>query len=98
MGRSEPDAALGLARQQKNNGKPAWAKVVPNGVEIVALLPDPAGRDEGNEAVEIGNSTDKPVDLAGWKLRDRAGNKYRLAGTVAAAGRLRIVMTRPRCR
>ena len=66
---------------------------MPNGVEIVGLLPDPVGRDEGHEAVEIGNSTDQPVDLAGWKLRDRAGNEYRLAGTVAAKGRLRIVMT-----
>jgi hypothetical protein len=64
-------------------------------VEIVGLLPDPAGRDEGHEAVEIGNSTAQPVDLAGWKLRDRAGNQYRLAGTVAAGGRLRIVMNPP---
>ena len=61
----------------------------------MALLPGPKGRDEGHEAVEIGNSTDKPVDLAGWKLRDRAGNAYRLTGTVAAKGRLRIVMNPP---
>jgi len=80
---------------QKDNGKPVMGEVVANGVAVVALLPDPAGRDEGNEAVEIGNSTDKPVDLAGWKLRDRAGNEYRLAGTVATRGRLRIVMTTP---
>jgi hypothetical protein len=68
---------------------------VPNGVEIVGLLPNPVGRDEGNEAVEIGNSRSQPVDLAGWKLRDRAGNPYRLAGTVPAKDRLRIVMTAP---
>ncbi|MCY2987044.1 MAG: lamin tail domain-containing protein [Planctomycetota bacterium] len=80
-------------KAQKSKGQPAQAEVVPNGVEITALLPDPVGRDEGHEAVEIGNATDKPVDLAGWKLRDRAGNQYRLAGTVAAKGRLRIVMT-----
>ncbi|NLS97593.1 MAG: hypothetical protein GXX96_36095 [Planctomycetaceae bacterium] len=78
---------------QKNNAKPALGDVVPNGLEVTDLLPDPVGRDEGHEAVEIGNSTDKSVDLGGWKLRDRAGNEYRLAGTVAARGRLRIVMT-----
>lgn len=66
---------------------------MPNGVGIVALLPNPYGRDDGHEAVEIGNSTAHPVDLAGWKLRDRAGNEYRLAGTVATKGRLKIVMT-----
>jgi len=80
---------------QKNRGIPVLGEVVANGVEIMGLLPDPAGRDEGNEAVEIGNSTDRPVDLAGWKLVDKAGNQYRLAGTVAAKGRLRIVMTTP---
>ncbi len=66
---------------------------MPNGVEIVGLLPDPAGRDEGREAVAIGNSTDKPVKLAGWRLRDRGGNEYPLAGEVAAKSRLRIFMT-----
>ena len=75
--------------------KPAVSDVVLNGVAITGLLPDPKGRDEGQEAVEIGNSTDQPVDLAGWKLRDRAGNEYRLAGTVAPKGQLRIVMTTP---
>ena len=68
-------------------------EVVINAVEIVGLLPDPVGRDEGHEAVEIGNGTAQPVDLAGWRLVDKAGNEYRLAGTVAAKGRLRIVMT-----
>lgn len=53
------------------------------------------GVDRGNEAVEIGNSTAQAVDLAGWKLRDRAGNQYRLTGDVTAQGRLRIVMTTP---
>lgn len=38
---------------------------------IVALLPDPKGKSEGNEAVEIANSTAQAVDLAGWKLRDQ---------------------------
>jgi endonuclease YncB( thermonuclease family) len=80
---------------QKDSGKPALGDVVPNGVAIIALLPDPKGKDEGNEAVEIGNSTAQPVDLAGWRLRDRAGNEYRLAGTAAAKGRLRVVMATP---
>ena len=59
----------------------------------LGLFPDPVGRDEGREAVEISNSTDQRVALARWKLRDRAGNEHRLAGTAAAKGTLRIVMT-----
>jgi endonuclease YncB( thermonuclease family) len=78
---------------QKDNGTPVLGEPVPSGVAVVGLLPNPDSRDEGQEAVEIGNDTAQPVDLAGWKLRDRAGNEYRLAGTVAANGRLRIVMT-----
>jgi micrococcal nuclease len=79
----------------REKGKLTVAEVMPSGVAIVGLLPDPVGKDEGHEAIEIGNSTDRPVDLAGWKLRDRGGNEYRLAGTVASKGKLRIVMTTP---
>jgi endonuclease YncB( thermonuclease family) len=88
-----PTAPWDWRKAQKDKGKPAVGELVPNGVAVVGLLPDPVGRDEGHEAVEIGNSTDQPIDLAGWKLRDRAGNEYRLAGTVVAKRRLRIVMT-----
>ena len=58
--------------------KPAVGDAVLNGVAITGLLPDPVGRVEGQEAVEIGNRTGQPVDLAEWKLRDRAGKEYRL--------------------
>jgi len=64
--------------------KLADAPVVPNGVEIVALLPNPSGVDEGNEQVTISNGTERDVDLKGWKLLDRAGNKFQLSGMVAA--------------
>ena len=64
-----------------DTGKPAVGEVVINAVEIVGLLPDPVGRDEGDEAVEIANGTAQPIDLAGWRLVDEAGNQYRLAGT-----------------
>jgi hypothetical protein len=43
-------------------------------VRILALLPNPDEPDEGREQVTIGNGTAEAVDLAGWMLRDRAGN------------------------
>ena len=68
---------------------------MPNGVEIAALLPNPAGRDEGHEQVVIRNATSTDVDLDGWSLRDRAGHVFWLAGKVPAKGTLTITMTEP---
>ena len=69
--------------------------VVPNGVEIVALLPNPNGTDEGNEQVMISNGTDKDVDLDGWKMLDQAGNRYQLSGRVQAARGVTITLDPP---
>ena len=83
--------------QQRSPAKSPLAElpVVPNGVEIAALLPNPDGKDEGNEQVRIRNGTDRVVDLAGWKLLDRAGNKFQLTGKVAAGGAVTIRLDPP---
>lgn len=39
--------------------------VEPNGMAIVALFPDPVGRDKDHERIKIGNSTDRAVKLDG---------------------------------
>ena len=56
-------------------------KVVPNGVEIIALLPNPEERDKSVERVVIRNQNKDAVWLDGWKLTDRAVNVYVLADT-----------------
>ncbi|HEY1603523.1 MAG TPA: thermonuclease family protein, partial [Pirellulales bacterium] len=71
------------------------AKIEPNGVEIVALLPNPVGRDRGHEEVTLANSTAQEIRLHGWKLQDRAGNEFRLSGSIPAKGKLPITMTDP---
>lgn len=63
------------------------------GVSILALLPDPDGPDEGNESVTLGNATDADVDLAGWKLVDKAGRKFVLAGKIPAGQTRSIRLT-----
>jgi hypothetical protein len=65
------------ARREKTNVRSGDIKVVPNGVKIVALLPNPQGTDAGNEQVTIANSTNKSVTLQDWKLIDKAGNGVR---------------------
>jgi hypothetical protein len=64
----------------------------PAGVRILALLPNPDGPDEGREHVTIGNGTDLAVDLAAWMLRDRAGNRFVLSGTIPSQESLTITM------
>ena len=68
---------------------------MPNGVMIVGLLPNPEGRDAGNEQVIIANSTGQSIDFSGWKLVDRAGNTYRLSGLAKPGGLLAVTMTEP---
>ncbi len=81
------------AQRAKSDVPLSNVKVVPNGIEIVALLPNPKGVDAGNEQVTIANSTNEPLNLRGWKLVDRADNEFALRGMVAAKKSLVVTMT-----
>jgi len=61
-------------------------------LRILSLLPNPKGKDAGNEQVTLVNVTNKPVSLRGWSLRDKAQHGYGLSGTIPANGRLVITM------
>ena len=61
-------------------------------VRILSVLPNPDGPDEGREQVTIGNGTAEAVDLTGWMLRDRAGNRFALTDSVPAQQQLTITM------
>jgi Lamin Tail Domain/Endonuclease/Exonuclease/phosphatase family len=65
----------------------------PSGVRIASVLPDPVGEDKGNEQVTTANGTSAALNLAGWILRDRSQNEFKLTGTVTASGTLAITMT-----
>jgi len=45
------------------------------------LLPDPTGRDETDEFIELSNAGDEPVNLTGWKLTD-GKTDFELDGTI----------------
>jgi Lamin Tail Domain len=64
----------------------------PVAVRILSLLPNPDGPDEGREQVTIGNGTAEEVNLTGWMLRDRAGNRFTLTGSVPSQQQLTITM------
>ena len=79
--------------RSRNKNRPTI--VVPNGIEIAALLPDPKGRDAGHEQVTITNGTDTDVDLNGWRLQDHAGNRFSISGQIHKRGKLVVTMTKP---
>jgi hypothetical protein len=61
-------------------------------VRIRALLSNPDGPDDGREQVTIGNETADEVNLVGWMLRDRAGNRFTLSGVIPAQQQLTLTM------
>ncbi len=53
-------------------------------VFISELLPDPSGSDE-NQWIELWNSGQEPVDLAGWSIRNiRTAKTFALSGAILA--------------
>jgi hypothetical protein len=61
-------------------------------VRILSLLPNPEGPDEGREQVTISNGTAEAVELTGWTLRDRAGNRFILTSNIPAQQQLTLTM------
>jgi endonuclease YncB( thermonuclease family) len=72
--------------------KPTTKKGKPGVLRILSLLPNPKGKDAGNEQVTLVNTSKKAVSLRGWSLRDKAKNVYGLSGSIAANGRRVITM------
>ncbi len=91
--RSIPPWDWRAARRAKSDKPVSEIEVIPNGVRIVALLPNPAGEDAGNEQVTVENSTDVVVNLSGWKLIDKAGNVFLLSGRIEPQKTLIVTMT-----
>jgi len=61
-------------------------------VSITGLLPDPEGPDPGFEQVRLGVASEATIDLAGWCLVDRDGNRFRLAGTLGGEGEVTLLL------
>jgi endonuclease/exonuclease/phosphatase family metal-dependent hydrolase len=97
-----PDAVRGNNNTRASDHAPVYADFVfgigepaesTGNLVISALLPNPQGKDSGNEVVEITNDSQVPINLNGWKLRDMAGNTYALSGSVPAGQKERFKMT-----
>jgi len=71
------------AQRAKPDSLPGEIEIVPNGVTIVSLLPNPTGEDAGYEQITLGNSTSVVVNLSNWKLMDKAGNVFLLSGEIS---------------
>lgn len=81
-----------VAGSAASTPKPAGTQQGKGALRIAALLPNPSGKDEGAEWVEVANSSEAAVSLEGWTLRDEAGNSLDLSGSVPAKGALRVTL------
>jgi hypothetical protein len=61
-------------------------------MRILSLLPNPEGQHDGREQVTLRNETAEDVNLTGWMLRDRAGNRFVLTCSIPAQQPLTITM------
>lgn len=64
-------------------------------LRISALMPNPDGADDGQEQVTLKNSSSQTIDLAGWAVKDKAGNTFNLAGVIQPGANMTIIMARP---
>ena len=59
---------------------------------ISAALPNPAGRDQGNEWVELRNPTFEPISLDGYHLEDGQKGRFNLSGILSPGSWRRFVL------
>lgn len=55
------------------------------GLRIVSMIPNPDGDDFSKEQISFRNIGSAPIDLAGWRVRDLAGNVWELDGLSSIA-------------
>ncbi len=53
---------------------------------IMALMPNPTGRDENNETVILANNSNVEVSIDQWRLKDDDNGIFVLSGTIPAGG------------
>jgi uncharacterized protein YukJ len=64
-------------------------------VRIVGALANPVGPAPEHETVTLLNTSPAEIDLAGWQLADRNGNKHPLTGRLAAGDATRVEVAPP---
>ena len=64
-------------------------------VRVIAALANPVGPAPEHETVTLLNASPDAIDLAGWQIADRAGNRLPLSGSLAAGEATRIAIAPP---
>ena len=62
------------------------------GLFISAALPNPEGQDDGNEWIEITNTSTTTIDLTEVLLMDKQGDRLALSGSIEAGTTLQIII------
>lgn len=61
------------------------------GIRIAAAMVNPEGNDAGKEQVALMNTTNQVVDLSGWEIQNKTGERERIAKLIVQSGQNGIV-------
>jgi len=64
-------------------------------VRVIGALVNPVGPAPEHETVTLLNASPGEIDLTGWQIADRAGNRYGLGGRLAAGETTRVAVASP---
>lgn len=64
-------------------------------VRVIGALVNPVGPAPEHETVTLLNASPGEIDLTGWQIADRAGNRYGLGGRLAAGEATRVAVALP---
>lgn len=79
--RGDDDVAGASPSGHTGRGNPVTEPGTPptGTVRILRLLPNPVGNDTEDETATLRNAGSSPLNLAGWRLRDKAGRTWDLS-------------------
>ncbi len=83
--------ALELKKAREAETPQPAEEILKEGIYIAAAMINPEGPDRGNEMVALLNTTDRPVDVTGWEIRNRRGESERIPALTIQPGFTNIV-------
>ncbi|OIO18618.1 MAG: hypothetical protein AUJ37_05040 [Candidatus Magasanikbacteria bacterium CG1_02_41_34] len=79
---------------ESGTGQVLGTKIFSSEVRITEIYPNPPGSDSEDEFIELYNTSDKTIDITGWKLGDSSKKRYELTDGHMAPGAY-LVLKRP---
>ncbi|PIR75407.1 MAG: hypothetical protein CO030_02025 [Candidatus Magasanikbacteria bacterium CG_4_9_14_0_2_um_filter_42_11] len=76
--KGKPNIISLTTTDESGTGQVLGTKIFASDVRITEIYPNPPGSDSEDECIELYNTSDKTVDITGWKLGDSSKKRYTL--------------------